>query len=67
MKNNYFKKTFVLAFVFIFIIKILDQLFEGIDTFTVNSFLKVLFVSFVTALILGTLNHFLKLDIYKKK
>jgi len=67
MKNNYFKKTFVLAFVFIFIIKILDLLFEGIDTFTVNSFLKVLFVSFGTALILGTLNHFLKLDIYKKK
>ena len=63
---NYFKKTFVFVFVFSLAYRMVFQLFNGLDSFSLKLFLKTLFVSTLTALILGVLNYFLKIDFIKK-
>ena len=65
-KFNYFKKTFVFVFVFFFVYKIVFQLFEGTETLTTDFFIKTFAVSLITAIILGILNQFLKIDFTKK-
>jgi hypothetical protein len=63
--SDYFKKTFVFVFVFSLAYRIVFQLFDGFKLFTLIFFLKTLFVSSLTALILGILNYFLKIDFIK--
>jgi hypothetical protein len=64
--SNYFKKTFVFVFVFSLSYRVVFQLFDGLDSFNLKFFLKTLFVSTLTALILGILNYFFKVDIIRK-
>jgi hypothetical protein len=64
--SDYFKKTFVFVFVFSLAYRIVLQLFDGFDSYSLNFFLKTLFVSSLTALILGILNYFLKIEFIKK-
>jgi hypothetical protein len=63
---NYFKQTFVFVFVFSLAYRMVFQLFDGLDSFSLKFFLKTLYVSTITALILGVLNYFLKIDFIKK-
>ena len=65
--SDYFKKTFVFVFVFSFTSRIVFQLFDGLDLFSLKFLIKTLFVSLLTALILGILNYFLKFEFIKKK
>jgi len=65
--SDYFKKTFVFVFVFSFTSRIVFQLFYGLDSFSLRFLMKNLFVSLLTALILGILNYFLKFEFIKKK
>jgi hypothetical protein len=64
--SDYFKKTFVFVFVFSFTSRIVFQLFDGLDLFSLKFFIKTLFVSLLTALVLGMLNYFLKFDFFNK-
>jgi hypothetical protein len=64
--SDYFKKTFVFVFVFSLAYRIVIQLFDGLDSFNIKFFLKTLFVSILTALILGGLNYFFKIEFIKK-
>jgi hypothetical protein len=64
--SDYFKKTFVFVFVFSLAYRIVFQLFDGLDSFSLKFLLKTLFVSTLTALILGILNYFVKFEIIKK-
>ena len=64
--SDYFKKTFVFVFVFSLAYRIVFQLFDGLDSFNLKFFLKTLFVSTLTALILGVLNYFFKIEFIKK-
>ncbi|MFN3969536.1 hypothetical protein [Flavobacterium sp.] len=64
---DYFKKTFLFAFVFILVYKFTYQILEGIDTITTEFMLKTLVVALVTSLVLGILNYFFKIDLPKKK
>ena len=63
---DYFKKTFLGVFVFVFIFKMTMQLFEGLSTFSLRFVLKIFLASLITALFLGILNYFLRMDLYKK-
>ena len=63
---DYFKKTFLGVFVFVFIFKMGMQLLEGLSTFTLRFVLKIFLASLITALFLGVLNYFLRMDLYKK-
>jgi|GEM_PF-1293454 hypothetical protein len=64
--SDYFKKTFVFVFVFSLAYRIVFQLFDGLNSFSLKFLLKTLFVSTLTALILGILNYFVKFEIIKK-
>ena len=64
--SDYLKKTFVFVFVFSLAYRIVIQLFDGLDSFNIKFFLKTLFVSILTALILGGLNYFFKIEFIKK-
>ena len=64
--SDYFKKTFVFVFVFTLAYRIVFQLFNGIDSFSLMFLIKTLFVGSVTALLLGILNYFVKFEILKK-
>ena len=64
--GDYFKKTFVFVFIFSVTYRIVFQLFDGLDSFSLKFLLKTLFVSTLTALILGILNYFVKFEIIKK-
>ena len=64
--SDYFKKTFVFVFVFSLAYRIVFQLFDGLNSFSLKFLLKTLFVSTLTALILGILNYFLKIEFIKK-
>ena len=64
--SDYFKKTFVFVFVFSLAYRIVFQLFDGLDSCSLKFLLKTLFVSSLTALILGILNYFVKFEIIKK-
>ena len=63
--SDYFKKTFVFVLVFSLAYRIVFQLFDGLESFSLKFFLKTLFVSTLTALILGILNYFLKIEFIK--
>ena len=65
--SDYFKKTFVFVFTFSLTSRIVFQLFDGLDSFSLRFLIKTLFVSLFTALILGILNYFLKFEFIKKK
>ncbi len=58
--SDYLKKTFIFVFVFSFTYRIVFQLFDGLDSFSLRFLMKILFVSLLTALILGILNYFFK-------
>jgi len=64
--SDYLKKTFIFVFVFSFTYRIVFQLFDGLDLFSLKFFIKTLFVSLLTALVLGMLNYFLKFDFFNK-
>jgi uncharacterized membrane protein YvlD (DUF360 family) len=64
--SDYFKKTFVLVFVFSLAFRIVFQLFDGLNSFSLNFLMKTFFVSLLTALILGILNYFFKVEFIKK-
>jgi len=64
---DYFKKTFVFAFFFTIVYKLVYQIFEGFSTITPKFLLKVLLIALTTALILATLNCFFKIDFIKKR
>ena len=63
---DYFKKTFVFVFIFSLTYRIVIQLFEGLDSFSLKFLLKTLFVSLLTSIILGAINYFLKFEFFKK-
>lgn len=62
---TYLKKTFVLVFIFLIIERVLCQLFEDYNLINLNFLIKTLVVSSFTAIILETLNYFLKIDLLK--
>lgn len=64
--KKYFKITFIFVFVFLFIFKSLGELFNEMH-YTLEFWIKTFAVSLFTALILGAMNHFLKIDFYNKK
>ena len=64
--SDYLKKTFIFVFVFSFTYRIVFQLFDGLDSFSLRFLMKTLFVSLLTALILGILNYFFKVEFIKK-
>ena len=64
--SDYFKKTFVFVLIFSLAYRIVFQLFDGLNSFSLKFLLKTLFVSTLTALILGILNYFVKFEIIKK-
>jgi hypothetical protein len=64
---DYFKKTFVFVFVFSLAYRIVLQLFDGLESFSIEFLLKILFVSTLTALILGILNYFFKVEFIKNR
>jgi hypothetical protein len=64
--SDYFKKTFVFVFVFSLAYRMVFQLFDGFDSISLKFLMKILFVSLLTALLLGTLNYFVKFEIFKK-
>ena len=64
---DYFKKTFLGVFVFVFIFKMTMQLFEGLSTFSLRFVLKIFLASLITALVLGILNYFFKVGFTEKK
>jgi hypothetical protein len=64
--GDYFKKTFVFVFIFSVTYRIVFQLFDGLDSFSLRFLMKTFFVSLLTALILGILNYFLKFDFFKE-
>jgi hypothetical protein len=63
---DYFKKTFVLVFVFIVVSKLVFQLIDGMDKFTINFVIKISTVAFITALVMGGMNYFAKLGFITK-
>ncbi len=65
--NDYFKITFVFVFVFSLANQIVLQLFDGLESFSIKFLLKILFVSTLTALILGILNYFFKVEFIKNR
>ena len=65
--NDYFKITFVFVFVFSLANQIVLQLFDGLESFSIKFLLKILFVSTLTALILGILNYFFKVQFIKNR
>jgi hypothetical protein len=64
--SDYLKRTFVLVFVFSLTYRIGFQLFDGFDSFNLKFLMKTLFVSSLTALTLGILNYFFKVEFIKK-
>lgn len=58
---DYFKKTFAGIFVFIIISKLVFQLLDDIDKFTIHFVLKISAVAFITALVMGGINYFAKI------
>ncbi len=64
--SDYFKKTLVFVFVFSLAYRIVFQLFDGLDSFSLKFLTKTFLVSLLTALILGTLNYFVKFEIFNK-
>jgi hypothetical protein len=63
---DYFKKTFVLVFVFIVVSKLVFQLIDDTDKFTINFVIKISAVAFITALVMGSMNSFAKLGFISK-
>ena len=64
---DYFKKTFLLVFIFIVVSKLVFQLIDDMDKFTINFVIKISAVAFITALVLGGMNYFAKLGFPKAK
>jgi hypothetical protein len=65
---NYFKKTFVFVFIFIVVSRFVYQLFlEDLNTISLNFVLKIFATAFITALILGIINFYAKMDFLKAK
>jgi len=65
--KDYFIRTFVIAFVFLLVNRLILQFLDGIDTITMNFTIKTLITVFCTALILGILNYFFKINPLNKK
>ena len=63
---DYFKKTFVFVFVFILVYKAVGLMFNRFVDFNLQYALKTLLVAFTTALVLGVINYFAKVDLFIK-
>ena len=65
-KTNYFKKTFFFVFVFVLTYRIVFQLFEDTEAFTIQLIIKAIAIAFFSAITMGVINHFLKFEFSKK-
>ncbi|WP_264520746.1 hypothetical protein [Flavobacterium sp. N1994] len=63
---DYFKKTFVFVFVFIIVYKAVGSMFNRFADLDLLYALKTLLVAFTTALVLGVINYFAKVDLFIK-
>jgi len=64
---DYFKKTFVFVFVFYIVYKAVGLMFNRFADLNLQNILKILLVAFTTALVLGVINYFVKVDFFTKK
>jgi hypothetical protein len=64
--KDYFKKTFVFVFVFYIVYKAVGILFNPSEFSLMNS-LKIVVVALTTALVLGVINYYAKVDFFTKK
>jgi hypothetical protein len=64
--KDYFKKTFVFVFVFYIVYKAVGILFNPSEFSLMNS-LKTVVVALTTALVLGVINYYAKVDFFTKK
>ena len=65
--KDYFVRTFIIVFVFLLVNRLILQLFDGVDTITMEFTTKTLVLVFCTALLLGIFNYFLKINPLNKK
>jgi hypothetical protein len=64
--KDYFKKTFVFVFVFYIVYKAVGILFNPSEFSMMNS-LKIVVVALTTAIVLGVINYYAKVDFFTKK
>lgn len=64
--KDYFKKTFVFVFVFYLVYKAVGILMNPSE-FSLMHCAKILTVSLTTALVLGVINYYAKVDFFTKK
>lgn len=64
--KDYFKKTFVFVFVFYLVYKAVGMLMNPSE-FSLMNCGKILIVSLTTALVLGVINYYAKVDFFTKK
>ncbi|MFM2213396.1 MAG: hypothetical protein RL427_659 [Bacteroidota bacterium] len=64
--KEYFKKTFVFVFVFYLVYKTVGMLFNPSE-FNMMNCVKTITVSLITALVLGGINYYAKVDFFTKK
>lgn len=63
----YFKKTFVFVFIFSILYKTIGMMFERFEGFDLQFVVKTVVVSSITALVLGGINAYAKIDFLNKK
>ena len=64
---DYFKKTFVLVFVFIIVYKAAMQIMDDFSKFDFKFMFKTAILGLIVALILGGINYFAKVDFPPQK
>ncbi len=64
---DYLKKTFVFVFVFFIVYKAVGLMFNRFADLNLQNVLKIVLVAFITALVLGVINYFAKVDFFTKK
>jgi cytochrome c biogenesis protein CcdA len=64
---DYFKKTFVFVFIFYIVYKAVGLMFNKFADLNLQNVLKIILVAFTTALVLGVINYFVKVDFFTKK
>ena len=64
---DYFKKTFVFVFIFFIVYKAVGMLFDSFADLNLQNVLKIILAAFITALVLGLINYFAKVDFFTKK
>ncbi|MFB9089970.1 hypothetical protein ACFFUU_10185 [Flavobacterium paronense] len=64
---DFFKKTFVFVFAFYIVFKAVGLVMNKFEEFNLVYVLKTVLAALVTALILGIINYFAKVDFFTKK